>query len=84
MKKALNKRRCPRTIFVYTVQFKSIPEIIPVCSAESYSRYLAPRATPDLLYIYIYIFVLLDRELLPECCTEIYSRFGAMSQIDHV
>ena len=76
MKKALNKRRCPRTIFVYTVQFKSIPEIIPVCSAESYSRYLAPRATPDLLYIYIYICSvgpratagMLHRDLLPVWC----------------
>ena len=80
MKKALNKRRCPRTIFVYTVQFKSIPELIPVCCSESYSRYLSPRATPDLLYIYLF------------CWTESYSRtiaprftpgFGAMSQIDH-
>ena len=49
-------------MFVYTVQFKSIPELIPVCCSESYSRYLAPRATPDLLDIYLF------------CWTESYSR----------
>ena len=39
-------------------------ELLPVCYTESYSRPIAPRATPGLLH----------RELLPVCYTESYSR----------
>ena len=39
-------------------------ELLPVCCAESYSRSVAPRATPGLLH----------RQLLPVCCTESYPR----------
>ena len=39
-------------------------ELLPVCCTESYSRSVAPRASPGLLH----------RELLPICCTESYSR----------